>query len=146
MKNNNPSRTLRMMSLRDLPRERVSGGLTLRFLPVPRKPYKISLLHEVLPPFSATPALYHRSTSEFVFVLKGSATAYLGGRRLSMKAGTMFEIPPGTLHQFLTHRSGAEVLSIFSPLLDRKKPDVHPGKDSRTGVRSTKDALKLVKS
>ena len=135
-----------MKSLRSLPCRCVAGGLTLRFLPVPRKPYGVSLLHEALPPFSATPALYHRLTSELVFVLKGSATAYLNGRRVRLRAGDVFEIPAGMQHQFVTGQSAIEALSLFSPPLDHKRPDAHPGKDARTGARFAKNAIKLEKS
>jgi mannose-6-phosphate isomerase-like protein (cupin superfamily) len=146
MKTNKKSRAPRVRSLRDLPREGVAGGLVLRFLPVPRKPYGVSLLHEVLPPFSATPALYHRATAEFVYVLKGSAKAYLDGSLVHLKSGDMFEIPAGMEHQFMTKNSRAEVLSVFSPPLDPKKPDVHPGRDARTGARFAKDAVKMARS
>lgn len=143
MKTAKSSGAARMKSLRRLPRVRVAGGLTLRFLPVPRQPYRVSLLHEALPPFSSTPALYHRFTSEFVFVLKGSATAYLDGRRMRLRAGDMFEIPPGVRHQFVTRRGGVSALSLFSPPLDPRKPDACPGTDAVTGARAAKDALKL---
>lgn len=140
---NETSRASRPKSLRRLPRKRLAGGLTLRFLPVPSKPYGVTLLHETLPPGSATPALYHRFTSEFVFVLNGSVTAYLDGRRVRLGAGDMCEIPAGMQHQFVTSRRKAEALSLFSPPLDPKKPDAHPGQDARTGVRFGKDSLKF---
>lgn len=133
-------------SLRSLPRERVPGGLILRFLPVPRAPYNITLLHELLPPFSETPALYHRRTAEFVFIIKGSGTVYLDGRRTRIKAGDMFGIPAGMQHQFATRQSSVEALSLFAPPLDLKKPDVCPGTDARTGSRFAEDAVRLKKS
>lgn len=143
MKTNRTPRASRAQSLRRLPRVRVAGGLELRFLPVPPQPYRVTLLHETLPARASTPALFHRFTSEFVVVLKGSAAAYLDGRCVRVRAGDVFEIPAGMLHQLVAGRCGVEALSLFSPPLDPQKPDAHPGKDARTGVRLGEDSVKF---
>ena len=140
MKRNKGPRLHGVRSLKTLPGERV-GGLTMRLLPVPREPYRVSLLHEKLAPFSTTPAIYHKLTTEFAFILKGRATVRLDGRRIPIKAGDIFEIPAGTEHQFVTKKEGVEAISLFSPPLDPENNDAHPGKDPKTGLRFPKRAL-----
>lgn len=102
------------------------AGLLMRFLPVASRRFDVTLLHEELLPGGSVPAIRHRRTDEVVFVLEGRASAYLDGRRVPLRAGSLLEIPAGTGHRFVAGRRGVRALSLFAPRMDPKKPDVEP--------------------
>ncbi len=123
-----------MKNLTDVPVNKLAK-LRMRLLPLSEKRFPISVLHEELPKNSQTPAVFHRKTHEYAIVLKGSATIILDGRAVKIRKGSIFDIPAGAVHQFKTGRSAVEALSIFSPPMSKKKPDVHLVHDKTLEVR-----------
>lgn len=84
----------------------------------------LSILHEHLPPRTRLPEIHHRRTSEFVYCVSGSMTAYLGGRKHRITAGSVLVIPRGVRHRFVTSSRACEAISLFSPALT-----IGPGAD-----------------
>ena len=107
-------------------RRQAFGSLVMRPLPLAADKFGVSLIHERLRPRAVTPSIYHRLTHEAIFVIKGRATMRLDGKRVSVKAGDTLLIPPGMEHAIVTGREGVEALSLFSPAMDPRRPDVHP--------------------
>jgi|GEM_PF-2246003 len=100
-------------------------GVALRFLPASARDFGVTLLHESLPAFTDTPPNLHKHTWEYVFVLSGRAVAFLNKRRFPIKKGDMFSIPPGVYHRFKSGKTPLTALSVFTPPINFKKPDVH---------------------
>lgn len=97
----------------------------LRIFPLtPGKTGPFSALLMTLSPNTHLPEIYHESTFEFFFVLKGTASGKLNGKPLRFERGEYAYLPPGTTHDLRSGRSELEALAIFSPPLDLKKPDV----------------------
>lgn len=111
-------------------------GVVLRFLPLSVRNFGVTVLHETLPAHSDTPPNLHKHTWEFVFVLSGRATAYLDKRRFPIKKGDMFTIPAGVYHRFKSGTSELTALSVFSPAINFKNPDVHLAPNTTAGKRS----------
>lgn len=111
------------VAIPSLPVERFEG-LRLRFLPQPLRRFDLSAVHVVLPRHAHVPAIYHAHTDELVLVLKGRAWAQLGARRRLLKPGDWLPIPARLPHRFLPITGAVEALSLFSPELDPKRPDV----------------------
>ena len=101
------------------------GRLLLRDLPLPAGKFGVSWMHERLPRHSRTPAIYHKSTEEVVFILKGRVVVHLDGRHLVAGAGDTLSIPAGTVHAVASGKDAVEVLSLFSPPMDLRRPDAH---------------------
>ncbi|MBI3507557.1 MAG: cupin domain-containing protein [Proteobacteria bacterium] len=116
------------VNARDLPAQRF-GPLELRELPFSAEAFGVSLLHERLPARSKTPLLHHAATEEAVYVLKGRGFILLDGRKIPVRAGDTLHIPRGSIHGVMTADSAVEALSVFSPAMDPKKPDVHIEED-----------------
>ncbi|MEK7389658.1 MAG: cupin domain-containing protein [Elusimicrobiota bacterium] len=100
-------------------------GVILRFLPLAARSFGVTVLHETLPPYTDTPPNLHKHTHEYVFVLSGQATAYLNRRYFQIKEGDMFAIPAGVAHRFKSGKKQLTALSVFSPAINFKHPDVH---------------------
>ena len=100
-------------------------GVALRFLPLSAREFGVTVLHESLPAYCDTPPNLHKHTWEYVFVLSGRATAYLDERSFPIKKGDMFPIPAGVYHRFKSGKSKLTALSVFSPAINFKNPDVH---------------------
>lgn len=100
------------------------GALKMRLLPLTGFP--VSVLHETLPPRSQIPAVLHRRTREYVFVLSGRGEALIDGRRVPLRGGDILPIPAGAGHAFKTGARTLTALSLFYPALDRRRPDVSP--------------------
>ena len=122
-------------------------GVALRFLPLSARKFGFTVLHESVPAFTDTPPNLHKHTWEFVFVLAGRADAYLDSRHYSLKKGDMFSIPAGVYHRFKTGKSSLAAISVFSPPINFRKPDVHvlnktkandPRKKASTGAGRSK--------
>ncbi len=107
------------------------GSLAMRQLPLPRKKFGVSVLHESLPARSRIQSIVHDRTEEFVFVLRGRALARLGTGTFSLRQGDCLHIAAGVSHAFETQAEGVVALSFFSPALDPKRPDARlaDGKD-----------------
>ena len=82
-----------------------------------------SVLHIRVGPNLAGPSLYHRRTQEFFYVLSGSSSGVIGGRKVRFKRGDSAFIPAGTPHRFIAGPSGTELLDVFVPPLDLDAPD-----------------------
>ena len=100
------------------------GALYIKALFEDARRGRLSVLHVRLKPGAAAPALYHRRTDEFFFVLKGSVSGRIGGRRRRFKAGDFCFLPAGTVHEFKAGPRGLETLDVFFPRLSLSKPDV----------------------
>lgn len=111
------------------------GEMSTRLLSVPVREFGVSVLHESLPSLCDTPAILHKRTAEFVFVLSGQADAYLDGRHFRIRKGDMFQIPAGVGHRFKAGKNGVTALSLFCPPLDRDRPDVYSAAGQDAGKR-----------
>lgn len=100
------------------------GALYLKALFDRRRLKQVSVLHVRLEPGASAPALFHRRTHEFFYVLRGSVHGKIGGRRRRLKAGDYCFLPAGTVHEFTAGSRGLETLDVFFPRLDLRKPDV----------------------
>lgn len=85
---------------------------------------RISVLHIRLEAGARAPALCHRRTGEFFYVLQGSLRGRINDKEYRFKQGSFCFLPPGAIHQFHAGKSGARTLDIFFPRLDLKKPDI----------------------
>ena len=87
-----------------------------------RRPFSVH--HVYLKPRGSHPALRHLATCEFFLILKGSIRARIGLRSRRMAAGDFAYLPPGCAHAFHAGKNGVEVLAVFSPPMDLRKPDI----------------------
>ena len=98
------------------------GALTTRDIGAARQ-FKISMLHESLPPGSSAPEVVHKRTKELIYVAEGSMIAFLNGRKFLFKKNDYFVVPAGMSHKFEATSEGVEALSIFMPPFGGRKPD-----------------------
>jgi len=72
----------------------------------------------------------HKEHDEFLYVLEGEGWAYIGDKKLEVKAGDLVYCPVGMEHGFFMPTKGVR-LSIYAPPFDRVHPDrvVPSGKD-----------------
>lgn len=120
-------RTLKVTRLERVRAKRFFGKLLTRELSVDGSLGDVSVVYERMAPHTTLPRVHHRKTSEFIYCLKGSMTAELGGKRLPVRAGGILFLPPKVTHKFATGRSACEALSIFAPALR-----ILPGEDIHT--------------
>ena len=59
----------------------------------------LSVIHERMPPGTAEARHYHQASRQFFFVLAGTATFEITGRRHVLHAQQGVEVPPGVPHQ-----------------------------------------------
>lgn len=85
---------------------------------------RLSVQHVRMAPGAKAPALYHRKTDEVFFVVAGSVSGRIGRKRVSLKKGDCAYLPRGTVHEFTAGPKGVEVLDVFFPGLDLRRPDV----------------------
>ena len=65
----------------------------------------------------------HKETTEFVYILGGTAKACLDGEVFRVKPGDYLVIPPGARHRFVTGKKAMTALSMFCPPMGLDKPD-----------------------
>ncbi len=72
----------------------------------------------------------HKEHDKFLYVLEGEGWAYIGDKKLEVKAGDLVYCPVGMEHGFFMPTKGVR-LSIYAPPFDRVHPDrvVPSGKD-----------------
>jgi len=58
---------------------------------------------------------YHKVGEELYYVLDGSGSAVLDGKKYILTKGCFFRVPPGTLHQFITENDSLDLLNFHSP-------------------------------
>ena len=104
--------------------ERAFGALGIEFLVDGGRGAPVTAMRVVMKPNARHAPLHHAKTSEFFLVLGGSMRAEIDGRPRRFRAGDYAYLPPGAVHAFFAGRNGVEVLSVFSPALDMKKPDI----------------------
>ncbi|MCC7451910.1 MAG: cupin domain-containing protein [Anaerolineae bacterium] len=76
----------------------------------------LSVIHERMPPGSAEVRHYHRLARQFFFVLAGTATLEIDGRREVLQAQQGLEVPPLVPHQIHNLSDAAvEFLVISHP-------------------------------
>ncbi|MBI5595424.1 MAG: cupin domain-containing protein [Elusimicrobia bacterium] len=85
---------------------------------------RLSVQHVRMGPRAKAPALCHRRTDEIFFVVSGTVSGRIGGKKVSLRKGDCAFLPAGTVHEFEAGRGGVEVLDVFFPGLDLKRPDV----------------------
>lgn len=100
------------------------GVLQLKPLFQKKNMRQISVFHISLKAGSSVPALYHRKTHEFFFVLKGNVTGRIGNKTYRFRAGDYCFLPAGSIHGFHVGKSAAQTLEVFFPRLDLRKPDI----------------------
>lgn len=76
----------------------------------------LSIIHEAMVPGTAEVRHYHSVSRQFFFVLSGTATLEIDGRREALSAHEGLEVPPNTPHQmFNESKSEVEFLVISMP-------------------------------
>lgn len=85
---------------------------------------QVSIFHVSLPAGARAPALYHRKTHEFFFLLRGEVRGRIDGKACRFRSGDFCFLPAGAVHEFQAGISGAQTLDVFFPGLDLKKPDI----------------------
>ena len=60
---------------------------------------EVSIIHERMPPGTAEVRHYHQAAWQFFFVLAGTATLEIGGKREILQAQQGVEVPAGVAHQ-----------------------------------------------
>ncbi|MBI4676733.1 MAG: cupin domain-containing protein [Elusimicrobia bacterium] len=120
-------------------RAREIGPLRIRTLVRRMGGMSASFWHLAMQPNTSHPALLHRKTEEFLFVIGGSARAVINGERCRLRRGSFAFLPRGAAHQFHAGSKGTEVLALFVPALDLNNPDIAPvaARRSRRGLGRT---------
>jgi mannose-6-phosphate isomerase-like protein (cupin superfamily) len=59
----------------------------------------LSIIHERMPPGTAEVRHYHQAAWQFFFVLTGTATLEVAGKRETLQAQQGVEVPAGVAHQ-----------------------------------------------
>ncbi|MBI5881771.1 MAG: cupin domain-containing protein [Elusimicrobia bacterium] len=77
-------------------------------------------------PRTSHPAVVHRRTVEFLYVLGGSARADIGRKTCLLREGSFAFMPRGVAHRFVAGKKGVRALVIFMPAFDLDRPDVAP--------------------
>ena len=117
------TRAARFGNLSDVPAQSIG---TLQVKPLvdnaPKRTVSISLIS--MKPHAGHPLLRHARTAEFFLVLEGSAQASIDNRHRRFKRGDFAFLLPGAIHKFRAGKNGVKVLTVFSPALDLKKPDI----------------------
>ena len=103
---------------------RCFGTLQVKFLVNDPDRSPMSSLRITMKPNASHPPLWHAKTGEFFLLLAGSTWAKIDGRVRRLKAGDFVFMPPRTVHEFRAGKRGVEVLVIFSPAMNFKKPDI----------------------
>jgi len=85
---------------------------------------QLSILHVSLAAKARAPALFHRKTHEFFFVLQGSVRGRINGKPCRFRRGDCCFLPAGAVHEFQAGKSGAQTLDVFFPGLDLGDPDI----------------------
>ncbi|MCC3159145.1 cupin domain-containing protein [Hymenobacter sp. 15J16-1T3B] len=62
---------------------------------------ELSVIQERMPPGTAEQYHYHERAQQFFYVLQGTATFDVAGRRLTVTPGTGLHVPPGAAHRIL---------------------------------------------
>lgn len=76
----------------------------------------LSVIYEEMEPHTSETLHYHREARQFFFVLSGTATMLLDGRREVLHAQQGIEIAPGVAHQLLNEGdSDLHFLVVSSP-------------------------------
>jgi len=76
----------------------------------------ISVIHERVPAGASEVRHYHNAAWQFFFVLSGTATLEINGKRETLNANDGVEVPPGTPHQLANLSEQAiEFLVISMP-------------------------------
>lgn len=76
----------------------------------------LSVIHERVPAGASEVPHFHRQARQFFFVLSGTATLEIEGRRVTFGPGQGVHVPPGVPHRFFNaSRSDVEFLVISSP-------------------------------
>jgi len=54
---------------------------------------------------------YHKLGEELYYVLGGSGSAVLNGKKFLLTKGCFFRVPPDTKHQFITEKDSLDLLN-----------------------------------
>ena len=69
----------------------------------------------------------HRGSDQWLYVVSGSGRATLGGRRRTLRAGTLLLIPRGTTHEIRnTGRKPLETVNVYVPPAYTKSGNPRP--------------------
>jgi mannose-6-phosphate isomerase-like protein (cupin superfamily) len=80
------------------------------------KQAELSVIQERMPPGAAEARHLHRAARQFFYVLAGTATMELAGRRERLGPGQGLEVPPGVPHQLFNEAAAdLEFLVISQP-------------------------------
>ncbi|WP_041580541.1 cupin domain-containing protein [Bacillus sp. 1NLA3E] len=76
----------------------------------------LSVIHERMPLNTSEIRHYHNQARQFFFVLSGTATIEINGKRTTLNTNEGIEIPPLISHQMINESNGdVEFLVISSP-------------------------------
>lgn len=104
-------------------RARRFGALSVKPM-LGAKGHPMSALHISMKPHSEAPELYHAKTDEYFYILRGSSSGTVNGRKRRFRAGDFCFLPSGTLHHFRAGPKGVELIDVFVPRLDLASPDI----------------------
>ena len=68
----------------------------------------LSVIHERMPPGASEVRHFHRASTQFFFVLSGTATLEVGGRVEVLREQEGAEVPPGVPH-LISNESGSDL-------------------------------------
>lgn len=84
---------------------------------------KLTFTHVSLKKGGVLPAICHKKTWEWFYLLSGSLVATLDGERRLFRPGDYVFLPPGVWHKFEA-KTSVSALSIYQPAIKWRLPDV----------------------
>lgn len=75
---------------------------------------ELSVIHERMPPGTAEVRHLHANSRQFFFVLSGTATLEVGGRREVLRRHEGVEVPPRVPHQMVNESEGEVEFIVVS--------------------------------
>lgn len=71
--------------------------------------------YHTLTPKDNSPVVVHDHTDQITYVVDGSGTAYLNGRKQEVRGGNIFLIQSGTTMRFIANSGGLTLFNIHVP-------------------------------
>ncbi|MDH3347911.1 MAG: cupin domain-containing protein [Desulfobulbaceae bacterium] len=89
------------------------------------KSKNLSIVQERVPSGCSETMHYHRSAEQFFFVLNGTATIEIEGKKINIEANNGIHIPPGKKHQ-LGNQNEADLVFLVTttPILSGDRVEV----------------------
>lgn len=75
----------------------------------------LAAFHWILDPQTSGPEMVHGNYDEMIYVISGSGTAFVGGRRLPLETEDLLWLEPGDRCYFEAGAQGLELLQGYAP-------------------------------